>query len=271
MLCKVFLVLAVLVSGVFGSLAPSWGYVPVCPAVNVQICGNTYTIPSAVNGSLQTVHLPERYIIDSASFQCVGNFGAPFYKLMNGEVENCQIVTCAPGVATICGIDIPVPTETQGDDIVSLPQDELVDRNHVGSSFTLAAQCRVHNGHTQYEVVDGGTMPCTIFMCRPVILNACGTEVAVDRSAPLGSVFNTVTSNNQPVVVQCVSAIDGAPHYAVTDFLCTEGGLTSAPVSGDAGFGDVHVFWWFAFLEKDVDRHAAAWVPIAADAQPFRV
>src|ERR1700730_1735170 len=47
---------------------------------------------------------------------------------------------------------------------------------------------------------------------------------------------------------------------------------TSSPsaIGCDALIGNPHVLWQFAGLPEHVDRDAAARIPVAADAQPFR-
>ena len=47
--------------------------------------------------------------------------------------------------------------------------------------------------------------------------------------------------------------------------------LTPAAIGRDALIGNPHPRWQLAGLPEHVDRNAAARIPIAADAQPFRL
>ena len=196
--------------------------VVVCGQTNFQVCGNPFIIAGGTAGNVQSFAMPERYVIGQVSFQCVTDGLNAFYKILNTDVANCEIKSCAPGKVMICDNTIPVEQPAKYGDVVRVKiPDDLIDHTRTTASPTISAQCAGSDGAVNYKLVkNGGISSCNIFKCPPATLDACGSPVVIDVPMPMGSVIDATTQNNQPVRVQCLGSLNGAPHYVISDYTC---------------------------------------------------
>jgi hypothetical protein len=206
---------------------PAQPYVPpqtvnVCQATNLQICGESFGAPLAVIGSLETFTMPDRFVANSVTFQCISDGYHVYYKVADNTVATCALKTCNPGHVSVCGTKvIPVPQQASVGDAarVDIP-DALLAKNNPLPAPSLLVRCETQEGAAQYEYEDEGNLSCNIFACQGVQLSACGSTVTVPGPADLGTTLQVKTYDNRSVTVQCMGTEGLAPEFKVVDQNC---------------------------------------------------
>ncbi len=189
-----------------------------CGHTSMRICGITFTAQPGPIGTLLTFHLPEKYVIRTATVQCIGDHGRAYYKLLNDDVTSCALRTCRPGAVTLCNTSCDIPVESHIGDVVEtkIPPEILI-ASAASSQPGFSSECRLVNGIERYQVTGTSGVSCNAFPCQPATLTICGEAVAIPTASEMGAVLQAVTNNNQPVTVQCIGSGGNRPTYQITD------------------------------------------------------
>jgi hypothetical protein len=191
-----------------------------CTPTRLQICGVTINLPGAPQGGLIPLTLPDRFMTNAVSVQCATVYGTTSFHVINPELINCAIRTCAPTNLTICENNVPITAAGTVGDVLQIPLSPDLVVMDAPSPPIVNARCALVNGEAHYVSDNADNISCNLFLCQPARLKICGSTAVINETARLGAVGRVLTESGQPVTVQCLGSGGHAPQFMVIEHAC---------------------------------------------------
>lgn len=189
-----------------------------CPSGSMNVCGIDYRQRSGTVGTVLNYRLPDKYIVNTFSVQCVNYGGPSYYRLLNNDVLSCAIHTCKPTDITLCQHSFRIDSSAAPDDVVNLtiPAD-MLGEGYAPFPPSVKVRCVLDNGVAAFRAEGAGALSCSIFKCQPAKLTLCNETLAVPDVRETGAVLSLKTPRGETVNVTCLGSFGQAPHYVISD------------------------------------------------------